>query len=294
MSRWLAIVNPAAGNARATRRLASRLAALAGPALDVVETTRPGDARRIARQATGYDGFAAVGGDGTIAEVLNGMDRQRQTLALLPAGHGNCLARDLGIAGSAGAFRAFAGSATVAIDLIRVWIQFGDGRVEERLCASTVAVGYVADVVAFGREQLAWLGRHAYATAALAVRPRRLRLRVGTDAASAVGVRRLTNLVINNTAHLANFRAFREARLDDGALDVMASDFGWPRQLAHTLAVLAGSRRFGPAAQWQSPSVVLHCETPSPLMVDGELEHGVVQVRAHCERAGVRCRMRPR
>lgn len=292
MSRWLAIVNPAAGSRGTTRRLAQRLAAMAGAHIDVAETTARGDGARLARQGPGYAGFVAVGGDGTIAEVLNGMDRRRQVLALLPAGHGNCLARDLGIASPAGALAAFAAGGTVAIDVIRAEIAFADGRIEQRLCASTLAVGYVADVVAFGRRRLPWLGRHAYATATLAVRPRRLRLRVGVDAAAES--RPLTNVVINNTAHLANFRAFHRARLDDGSLDVLESDFGWPRQLLHNLAVLAGSSRCGPAALWQAPSVVLECGTPAPLMIDGELEPGVVRVRARCEPAGVRCHVAPR
>ena len=287
MSRWLAIVNPAAGSRGATRKLARRLAAAMGARLDLAETTAPGDGRRLARQASGYDGFVAVGGDGTIAEVLNGMDRRRQALALLPAGHGNCLARDLGIASPAAALTAFAAGDTLAIDVIRAELEFADGRVEERLYASTLAVGYVADVVALGRHRLAWLGRHAYTTAAVAVRPRRLRLRVGVGAGTAV--RPLTNVVINNTAHLANFRAFARARLDDGSLDVLESDFAWPRQLLHNLAVLAGSARFGPESLWQGPSVRVECEVPARLMIDGELEHGVVRIRAHCEPAGVRC-----
>jgi diacylglycerol kinase (ATP) len=287
VSRWLAIVNPAAGSRGATRRLARRLAATMGARMDVAETTAPGEGMRLARQAPDYAGFVAVGGDGTIAEVLNGMDRRRQALALLPAGHGNCLARDLGIASPDGALAAFAAGDTLAIDVIRAEIEFADGRIEERLCASTLAIGYVADVVALGRHRLAWLGRHAYATAAIAVRPRRLRLQVGVDAAA--GSRPLTNVVINNTAHLANFRAFQRARLDDGSLDVLESDFAWPRQLLHNLAVLAGSSRFGPAALWQAPSVVVACEAPARLMIDGELEHGVVGVRACCEPAGVRC-----
>lgn len=292
MSRWLAIVNPAAGRRGVGRRLALRLAALAHTGVELAETAGPGDGVRLAREAAGYDGLVAVGGDGTIAEVLNGMDRRRQLLALLPAGHGNCLARDCGIADLPAALAALVAGRASAIDLIHARIEFADGRVEERWCASTLAVGYVADVVAFGRRRLGWLGRYAYATAALAVRPRRRRLRVGIDASA--GCRALTNVVINNTAHLANFRAFRDARLDDGSLDVLEADFGWPRQQLHNLAVLAGSARFGPPALWAAPSVTVACEAPGRLMVDGELEQGVVRLHARCERAGVRCLVTPR
>jgi diacylglycerol kinase (ATP) len=287
VSRWLAIVNPAAGHRDAPRRLAQRLAAAAGNAVDVAETAAAGDGQRLARQGQGYRGFVAVGGDGTIAEIVNGMDRHRQSLALLPAGHGNCLARDLGIATAARALAAFDAGASATIDLIRARIEFADGRVQERLCASTLALGYVADVVAFGRQRLAWLGRHAYMAAAVTLRPRQLWLRVDGDAAGAA--RPLTNLVMNNTVHLANFRAFGRARLDDGLLDVLAADFGWRRQQLHNLAVLAGSARCGPSALWQAAVVTLECQAPSPLMIDGELEHGVVRLIARCEPAALRC-----
>lgn len=287
MSRWLAIVNPAAGWRGAARRLAARLAATAGQDVAVAETSMPGDAQRLARGGRHYDGLIAVGGDGTIGEVLNGMDRGRQLLALMPAGHGNCLARDLGIDTPALALAAFAAGAVTAVDGMRVTIEYADGRTVQRLCASTLAVGYVADVVALGRGRLAWLGRHAYSVAALLQRPRRMRLSFGDGAGGAL---RCTNVVINNTAHLANFRAFRRARTDDGVLDVLCANFGWPRQLMHNFAVLAGSVRFGPPALWQASSLALECEAPTLLMIDGELVPDVVRLGASCEPAAFRCR----
>jgi diacylglycerol kinase family enzyme len=113
-----------------------------------------------------------------------------------------------------------------------------------------------------------------------------LHLRVGVAACA----RARTSVVINNTAHLANFRAFPQARLDDGSLDVLESDFGWSRQQLHNLAVLARSGRFGPAL-WQASSVMLECAAPVRLMVDGELEYDVVRLHARCEPGGVRCRV---
>ena len=126
---------------------------------------------------------------------------------------------------------------------MRVHIEFSDGRRAQRLAASTVAVGYVADVVALGCRRFAALGGLAYTAAALltCARPRELRLGDGTT----LMPRRLTNLVINNTAHLANFRAFHDARLDDGRLDVLEASYGWGRQMLHNAAILAGSRRSG-------------------------------------------------
>ena len=60
-------------------------------------TNAPGHATLLARASAGFTGIVAIGGDGTIAEVLAGMDIAHQRLAVIPAGHGNSLARDLGL-----------------------------------------------------------------------------------------------------------------------------------------------------------------------------------------------------
>lgn len=65
--------------------------------VDLVATTGPGDATRIAARAAG-DGFNEVivsGGDGTINEVVQGLIGTDARLGVLPTGTGNVLAREL-------------------------------------------------------------------------------------------------------------------------------------------------------------------------------------------------------
>jgi diacylglycerol kinase (ATP) len=286
--RWLAIANPAAGRARDAERALGQLGRAAGLRHEVAHTGGPGDATLLARQGAGFDGLIAVGGDGTIAEVLHGMDLGRQRLAVLPAGHGNCLARDLGVRDTAVAVASLTRNACRPVDLMEVRIGFADGREERRLCASTLAVGYVADVVMLGRQRLHGLGRAAYAAAAMLVVPRRFALRLDGRDGHAVPASR-TGIVINNTAHLANFRGLPDASTHDGLLDVMEQDYGWPRQLLHNLAVLAGSRAFGPLALRQAAAEQLELDRPRTLMADGELVHGVTRVSVRCRPAAVSC-----
>ena len=73
------------------------------------ETTRPGEATQIVRGLTGGDAaeesvkLVVVGGDGTVNEVLNGVDDfSRFSLGLVPTGSGNDFARGLGIPKSTG------------------------------------------------------------------------------------------------------------------------------------------------------------------------------------------------
>lgn len=285
--KWLAIANPAAGRAHEARRLLQQLRSMSDIAVTIAETRQPGDATRLARSAGGFDGVIAIGGDGTVAEVLQGLDLSSKRLAVLPAGHGNCLARDLGLAQPSRALQALRRGVTQPLDLMDVVAVDQDGLRTRRICASTLAFGYVTEVVMYGRGRLAGLGRHAYAAAALVVVPHRFRARVaGADNGSD---HEYTGLVINNTAHLANFRGFPDAKLTDGRLDVMALACGWPRQLLHNAAVLAGSRRCGPASMRQAAAERVELSEPRVLMADGELLPRITALAATCLPGAVNC-----
>ncbi len=286
--RWLAIANPAAGRAREAVGLLRRLRSLRHLAVEVASTAAPGDGTRLAREASAYDGVIAIGGDGTIAEVLQGLDLRRQHLAVLPAGHGNCLARDLGVHDRAVALDALRRGRSLPLDLMHVRVQFANGADERRLCASTLAVGYVSEVVTMGRQRLPGLGRAAYAAAAMLVVPRRFEARIAANG-DGPRSRHYTGLVVNNTAHLANFRGFPDASVHDGLLDVMEQDHAWPRQLLHNLSVLAGSKSFGPLRMQQADCATIDLGEPGTFMLDGELLRDVRRVEVRCLRAAARC-----
>jgi YegS/Rv2252/BmrU family lipid kinase len=97
------IYNPQAGRRR-ERRLrdlarATDLLAANGIAVTLVATTGAGSGTELARRerAAGRDLLIACGGDGTINEVVNGLVGSEIPLAVLPAGTGNVLAKELGL-----------------------------------------------------------------------------------------------------------------------------------------------------------------------------------------------------
>ena len=94
----LLVANPISGGGRA-RRWADRVTAglrELGLSPHVVMTSKSGDAREAARGFTG--GMVLVfGGDGTLNEVLNGVDIERCILGVIPAGTGNVLGKELGL-----------------------------------------------------------------------------------------------------------------------------------------------------------------------------------------------------
>lgn len=106
LGKTLVIANPAAhsgagekGARFAEDFLKSYSSATSG--FEVVRTTAPEDAIDMAASASGYDTVLALGGDGIIHEVVNGlMDIQEGTrpqLGIIPMGSGNDYARTLGM-----------------------------------------------------------------------------------------------------------------------------------------------------------------------------------------------------
>jgi len=98
----LVVVNPAAGNGRAVgvwERVAHALARSGVTAWKSVTTEGVGHARELARAAAkaGCDRVVAVGGDGTICEVANGVAHTATAVGIVPTGTGNDSGRNLGI-----------------------------------------------------------------------------------------------------------------------------------------------------------------------------------------------------
>jgi len=94
--RALVIANPIAGGGRAGRLAPALAAALQarGCTAEVVLTQGAGDAAARARRAGGepWDALVAVGGDGTVNEIMNGMPDPGRPLGVLPVGTANVLA----------------------------------------------------------------------------------------------------------------------------------------------------------------------------------------------------------
>jgi diacylglycerol kinase family enzyme len=128
-SRFLAIVNPAAGGGRCGRLADSALERVrrAGIELDVVLTSRSGEAVELVRSAyqRGVRHFLAVGGDGTAFEIVNGLFPEaladgRPALGFLPLGTGNSFLKDFTERGVEHTIEALNNGSRRACDVIRL------------------------------------------------------------------------------------------------------------------------------------------------------------------------------
>ena len=288
MSKRLAIVNPCSGQFKSSGFEKRCLPELREIVDDVVFTDAEGAATRIAGESADVDGFVVVGGDGTILEVIVGMQRERQHLAAIPTGRGNCLARDLGIKTVADGLASLRNGGDIRIDLMQVEVDFGDGSHQSHLSASTLALGYVVSVVDRASYFRA-AGPYGYALATLLTLPKSFRCRLRMTGREEDD-RACTGIVINNTVNLANFSAFRKADLQDGLVDLLILEAGWFGQTLHNLSILSamGFHEVGDRSQQRDISVSL--DSPQTLMIDGQLLKEVMALKVACLPAALCCR----
>jgi diacylglycerol kinase (ATP) len=95
------ILNPTSGKG-AVNQIQDKLRAQLnkyGISGEFAKTTGPGDAAKMAKTAIekGYTTIVAVGGDGTVNEVMNGITKENVALGIIPIGDTNNLANRLGI-----------------------------------------------------------------------------------------------------------------------------------------------------------------------------------------------------
>ena len=151
--RILLIANPAAGRRQGEQRLAvarTQLEAL-GHTVTAALTESAGHATRLAKSnAPDFEIVAALGGDGTVNEVANGLMAvelgERPALATLPVGTGNDVALTFGLAHFESAIDALANGGTRTLDVIRVQLM-RDGEPVTRHALLFVAAGFAAEVI---------------------------------------------------------------------------------------------------------------------------------------------------
>lgn len=202
------------------------------------ETTAEEAGGGLAKKAAaeGVEVVLAAGGDGTVRAVAEGLRDTKVALALLPAGTGNLLARNLDLPLSqldSSVQTAFTGEDR-DIDLGLVEIERPDGATEQHAFVVMAGIGLDAKMVANTNPELkkrvGWL---AYADAiARSLRDaKQLRISFRADDGAARTMRAHTVLVGNCGLLPGNVLLLPDASLDDGVLDIVAlrpeGFFGW-------------------------------------------------------------------
>jgi len=279
MTKALLIHNPAAGMRSHRWELRRAVALLERHGWQVIrrETEKPGDTMAWAREAAeaGYDVVIAVGGDGTIGQVVDGLAGSDTALGILPAGSGNVLARDLGLP-KPSPLHPFAleEAAQMLVDSVPRRVDLG--RANGRHFLSWAGIGLDAEIVK-GVESQPRMKRRLGPVAFVVFAALTLRTYVGTSATVLVDGRRVSRrlilaLVSNIGLYGRYFHVAPAARLDDGLLEVCCfHGQGIPTTLYHAIIVLLRRHIGNPrVSYYQARRVEIETTHPLPVHLDAE------------------------
>jgi len=163
------IVDPTAGEGRVASEVGAVERALAHRGLEhrIQVAEAPGDVSRLAAAALdeGYRYLAAVGDDGTVQDVVNGMFRDGRTivdspvLAVMAAGSGCDLVRSFGLPGDVdGASSHLMGENTYELDVMKIRARGRNGAAEVRYAHNVAEIGLHASATAKAAGFPRWMG----------------------------------------------------------------------------------------------------------------------------------------
>jgi YegS/Rv2252/BmrU family lipid kinase len=268
----LIILNPASGGGKRADAIRSR-AEISGFQLE--QSDEAGDAIRIARDAAGsVSTIVAAGGDGTVNEVIQGIDQANSfdggTLGVLPAGTGNNFAANIGITDIDTGFAALRDGPRRKIDL---------GRADGRPFVNSCIAGLTAESSSnTSRELKDRLGVLAYVVTTLRTVSNfeSLRLTVqieeGATATTAFAGEALGVLVGNGRRFAPSGGG--QADMEDGLLDVtIIEDVSTLDLMSQTLIDQLLQRDSPHLVRSQTPDLSIRIHNPETIRfsLDGEI-----------------------
>jgi diacylglycerol kinase (ATP) len=262
----LVILNPAARGERANAQR-DKISAFSLRAV-VQTTSSPGDARTMARRAVddGYSTIVAAGGDGTVNEVVNGVAGAEVDFGILPVGTMNVFATELGIPQNdlSGAWKVIEAGFTRQVDLPRAG---------EEYFVQLAGAGLDAEVVQRTTpDSKKALGPMSYLLTLAQVAARKPPL-VSIDPVDGPPREGSFVLVGNGRLYGGPFVLFKDAKLDDGLLDVLVfkNQSHWDL-IRYFQAIAFGNHPGLPDVEYfQTRGLRLMSREYVPVELDGEL-----------------------
>ncbi|MGH3665553.1 MAG: diacylglycerol/lipid kinase family protein [Egibacteraceae bacterium] len=278
------IVNPRAGRGAVGRTLPELTSELAvqGLRFEVVQTAGIAGARDAARAALdrGIRYLVAVGGDGTVHEVVNGMFDGDEplvpgaVLGVASAGSGGDFARTFGLDRKPAVIaRHLASEHTMPIDVGVVEFVDADGHAARRLFANIAEVGYGAEVVRRAERLPRLLGRVRYLLAIYATLIRMTRQEATVEVAQGAQTVPVTELVVANGQFFGGaMKVAPRALPDDGKFNVLVFTGARSQVFLLTQKIFHGEHLPHPEIrEYQSPTVAITPSEPMLIEADGEV-----------------------
>jgi diacylglycerol kinase (ATP) len=277
------LVNPASANGSTGRRWPEiqRRAAAAGLVGETVVSERPGHLVELAERAAigGAGLLVAVGGDGTVHEVVNGLIRSGRSkevhLAVLSRGTGKDFVRSLRIPGKLDeAIRTALAGRVRTVDVGRATFIDLDGMPAEAYFANFAGAGISGSIARRANSSSKALGGKAsfmWATLAVFARWKSAEVTLDVDGASRSG-RMFEVLAMNGDYTAGGMWMAPDAKPDDGLFDVVLIGDVTKLDFVATFPKLYRGRHVGHPKidHLRGRSVTVDSPSPLPIALDGE------------------------
>jgi len=274
------IANPSAGRGAVSRALprVERVLTEANLAYRVVRTTHPGHATEAARQALGNGEryLVAVGGDGTVHEVVNGMVcdggpvAADAVLGVVAAGSGCDFVRSFGLPDDAARAAArLAGDEVRTIDVGTVTCADGETRCFVNIAQAGLGGAVVVKAASLGR----FLGGARYAAAFWLALPGFRPAAVRLDAAGQYHAWRAFNVVVANCRFYGGgMQISPNSDPGDCLLDILVMTGPKSDSFTTLPKVYKGSHLpHRNIAELHTAQLSIEADTPFPVEADGEV-----------------------
>ncbi|MFC1714652.1 diacylglycerol/lipid kinase family protein [Candidatus Poribacteria bacterium] len=263
------VINPSAGKGKYEQIINAIRETLSDRGLqyDIKVLEYRGQATVVAKAAAEtHDVVVAVGGDGTVNEVFNGLVGTKAIFGIIPAGTGNGFARELGLPlKPAEACRVLAEGNIKSMDV---------GVVNDRYFLGTAGVGFDALISRFAGEKLGplrgmWLYFIAGASVFFKYTPQLVNVEIDSET---VEIAPLLIAVANTARYGGTALIAPEAKPDDGLLDVcIIREMGAARLLWHLPKLFTGKHvRLPDVTMYKGKNIAITAPEPIPVHVDGE------------------------
>ena len=272
--KWFFIVNAIAGIGKTGRLLSRFITILNDHKLDFeIEVTKaPKHATKLALDAvkSGYTRIAAVGGDGTVNEVVNGiMLSQRSdevTFGIIPEGGGNDFARNFDIPHFVGkAVSTLEKHNTKKVDVCKI---------EDYYFINSLGIGFDARVAEYASKAkyLNGLPRYFFAVLKALVKLKPYKMKISLDNKNVESS--FLMITIGNGRYCGGgFKLTPDSIADDGKFDICLIDAINRRRLLQVLPkAIKGTHIDLPEVKIErSDSIEITTDQEIPLYFDGEL-----------------------
>lgn len=263
----LFIVNPAAGRGKSLK-IWNKIKDKINFPYEFVLTKAPGEAVDIAAGARdrGFTRVVAVGGDGTICEVVNGLVLKDLEMGIIPAGTGNDFIRTVGIPREP--------SAALAV-LEKGRPEYIDlGKHEKGFFINVAGVGLDAEVARATNEDVKFLtGTPAYVFALIMTLLRFFPRKATIEIDGKTIRRKLWLVAVGNAKYYGGgMMICPDAVLDDGFLEVcLVNDMSRFEILRFLPHVFSGGHRSHPSFEvFRGKRIRIDFEIPTAAQADGD------------------------